>query len=285
MLTVTDTDSLRSYIHAWREAGERVAFVPTMGNLHEGHLQLVDAARSQASRVVVSIFVNPAQFGPNEDFAAYPRTPEQDSELLAARRADLLYMPGVDSMYPGGEGAMTRVEPPEALTNILCGASRPGHFSGVATVVTKLLNQVQPDVAVFGEKDFQQLLVIRRVVADLDLPVAIVGVPTVREADGLAMSSRNRYLDSDERVQAAQLSAILREMAGRLQQGERDFAALEAAAAAQLRRAGFVPDYVSIRCATDLTTPGRGDTALVILAAARLGEARLIDNLQLDLSN
>ncbi|MGD8514480.1 MAG: pantoate--beta-alanine ligase [Granulosicoccaceae bacterium] len=285
MLTVTDADNLQAQIRTWREAGERVAFVPTMGNLHEGHLCLVDAAREQAGRVVVSIFVNPTQFGPNEDFAAYPRTPEQDSELLAARGVDLLYMPGVDTMYPGGEAAMTRVEPPEALSNILCGASRPGHFSGVATVVTKLLNQVQPDVAVFGEKDFQQLLVLRRVVADLDLPVEIVGVPTVREADGLAMSSRNRYLDSDERVQAVQLPATLREVAGRLQRGERDFATLEEDAAAQLRRAGFTPDYVSIRRAEDLTTPGRGDTALVILAAAQLGEARLIDNLQLDLSN
>jgi pantoate--beta-alanine ligase len=285
MITVTNCNSLRAQIRAWREAGERIAFVPTMGNLHEGHLQLVDVARQRADRVVVSIFVNPIQFGPNEDFAAYPRTPEQDSDLLAARQTDLLYMPDVDTMYPGGEAAITRVVPPEALTNILCGASRPGHFSGVATVVTKLFNQVQPDLAVFGEKDFQQLLVIRRVVEDLDLPITIIGVPTVREADGLALSSRNRYLDEDERTRASRLPATLQAMAARLQQGERDFATLETMAEQELRDAGFEPDYVSIRRAADLITPARGDNSLVILAAAQLGKARLIDNLQLDLSN
>lgn len=284
MLTITSIEQLRAQLDTWRAAGERIALVPTMGNLHDGHLQLVDVARAEARRVVVSIFVNPLQFGPGEDFASYPRSPARDSELLAGRGVDLLFMPGVDEIYPNGEAAMTRVEPPEALANILCGASRPGHFVGVVTVVCKLFNLVQPELAVFGEKDFQQLLVIRRMVEDLDMPIRIIAVPTVREADGLAMSSRNRYLAPAERQQAASLAATLARVVDRLQAGERDFAGLEAAAEQMLREAGFLPEYVSIRRRNDLTTPARGDRALVVLAAARLGAARLIDNRCLDLA-
>jgi pantoate--beta-alanine ligase len=255
-----------------------------MGNLHAGHLGLMARGREVADRVVASIFVNPLQFGPSEDFAAYPRTLETDAVRLAEAGVDLLFAPTVEVMYPQGQEALTRIEVP-GLSDILCGASRPGHFSGVATVVNKLFNQVQPDAAVFGQKDWQQLMVIRRMVADLDMPVEIIGVPTRREDDGLAMSSRNGYLSEQERQQAPQLFATLQAMAARLQTGERDFAAIEAEGGASLEAAGLKPDYLSIRRATDLVLPTDGDTDLVILAAAYLGRARLIDNLPLGLMN
>ncbi len=280
METVTNTEALRSRVAAWRRDGLRVGFVPTMGNLHQGHLALVRRAREAADRVVVSIFVNPFQFGPNEDYDSYPRTPERDADLLQEEGADLLFLPAVETMYPRGTRQVTRVEVP-GISDELCGASRPGFFVGVATVVAKLFNLVQPDLAVFGEKDYQQLVVIRRMVADLCFPIEILGVPTVREADGLAMSSRNAYLTPEERAVAPELQRSLRQAADRLLAGERDFAAIEAAAARRLDQAGFRTDYVSIRRAEDLAPPAPADRDFVILAAAWLGpRARLIDNIR-----
>lgn len=278
MQTVHTIAELRARVAAWKRAGERVAFVPTMGNLHRGHLHLVERARELAPRTVASIFVNPTQFGPNEDFAGYPRTLEDDSRQLAAVGLDLLFAPRVAEMYPRPLDEMTRVTVPE-LSGILCGASRPIHFRGVATVVSKLFNMAQPDVALFGEKDWQQLMVIRRLVADLDFPVEIVGVPTVREADGLAMSSRNGYLTAEERAIAPTLYATLVASAERLRAGERDYARLANEAEMRLAAVGFRPDYFEVRRADDLQPPATGDADLRILAAAWLGRARLIDNL------
>lgn len=282
MQTLTTIAEVRTTIAAWRKAGERIAFVPTMGNLHAGHLCLIERARQLADRVVASIFVNPLQFGQGEDFAAYPRTLAQDQHKLSAAGTDLLFAPTEQEMYPQGRGGLTFVEVP-ALSAELCGAFRPGHFRGVATVVSKLFNIVQPDVAVFGEKDYQQLLVIRHMVRDLNLPVTIIGQATVREHDGLAMSSRNGYLKQDERLLATEIYATLNAAAIRLQQGERDYAAIEQTAATRLRQAGFQPDYVAVRRAADLQPPAAGEKALVVLAAARLGKTRLIDNLLINL--
>ena len=272
---------LRAQVTAWKRAGERVAFVPTMGNLHPGHIRLVERARELASRTVASIFVNPMQFGANEDYAGYPRTLENDGRQLEAAGLDLLFAPPLTEIYPRPLEQMTQVAVPE-LSAVLCGISRPTHFNGVTTVVTKLFNQVQPDVAVFGEKDWQQLLLIRRMVIDLDMPVEIVGVPIVREADGLAMSSRNGYLSVQERAIAPTLYAILQATAERLQKGERDYAGLEAEAKMRLAAASFRPDYVEIRGSNDLQRPTEETQAisdLRIFAAAWLGRARLIDNL------
>jgi pantoate--beta-alanine ligase len=275
--TLTDLAALRGAVARFRAAGERVAVVPTMGNLHRGHLALVARARAEAERVVVTVFVNPTQFGPGEDFAAYPRTPAADAGVLAAAGCDLLFLPPVAEVYPAGEAGATRVEVP-GLSTILCGAFRPGHFAGVTSVVTRLFNMVGPDVAVFGDKDYQQLTIIRRMVRDLHLPVRIVGLPTVREPDGLALSSRNQYLTPAERAVAPRLAAVLGEVATGLGAGRRDFGALEADAQAALVAAGFRPDYVAIRGATDLGDPAAADADLVVLAAAWLGRARLIDN-------
>jgi pantoate--beta-alanine ligase len=272
---------LRQRVAAWRRSGARVAFVPTMGNLHLGHLTLVRVARTQADRTVASIFVNPLQFGPREDLAAYPRTLERDREMLAAEGTDLLFAPAVEAVYPRGQEAQTRVEVP-GLSGILCGASRPGHFTGVATVVCELFNMVQPDLAVFGEKDFQQLLVIRRMTEDLSLPVEIQGVPTVREADGLALSSRNGYLTADERGRASAIYRALQAARDRLVEGTA-MDAVEAAGREVLSRAGLVPDYFSVRRSEDLAEPQVADRELVVLAAAHLGKARLIDNLRVSL--
>ncbi len=277
MQTVHRIAELRAQVMAWKRAGEQVAFVPTMGNLHRGHIHLVECARELAPRTVASIFVNPMQFGPSEDFAAYPRTLDADSRQLETAGLDLLFAPGVTEVYPRPLEQMTQVTVPE-LPTVLCGASRPTHFSGVTTVVSKLFNMVQPDIAVFGEKDWQQLVIIRRMATDLDMPVAIVGVPTVREPDGLALSSRNGYLSAEERAIAPTLYATLRATAERLRAGERDFAALEAEAKAQLASAGFRPDYFEIRRPDDLQRPNLEDAELRIFAAAWLGRARLIDN-------
>ena len=282
MLTEHTVAELRQRIKRWRDIHQRMALVPTMGNLHAGHLALVKRARELAERVVVSIFVNPMQFGPKEDFGAYPRTPEADRLQLAVNGVDLLFTPEVDEMYPGGMQDVSRVEVP-VLSGTLDGASRPGHFTGVATVVAKLFNMVQPDVAIFGEKDYQQLLVIRRMTADLCMPVEIMGHPTVREPDGLAMSSRNQYLSKSERGQAPLLNYVLRETVLALRAGERDFAALQQQAMQRLDQGGFRADYVEIRQADSLTVPGAGDTRFVVLGAAQLGKARLIDNVTLDL--
>ena len=278
MQTVHHIAELRAQVAAWKRAGERVALVPTMGNLHRGHLCLVERVRELAPRTVASIFVNPTQFGPNEDFAGYPRTLADDGRQLEAAGLDLLFAPEVTAIYPRPLAEMTQVSVP-GLSQLLCGANRPVHFGGVATVVAKLFNLVQPDVAVFGEKDWQQLVIIRRMTADLDLPVEIIGVPTVREVDGLAMSSRNGYLSAEERAMSPILYATLQAAAERWRAGERDSAALENAARAQLAAAGFRPDYVEIRRADDLQRPEENDAEVRIFAAAWLGRARLIDNL------
>lgn len=269
---------VRDQIAVWRRAGQKIAFVPTMGNLHAGHLALVTAAKSRAECVVVSIFVNPLQFGPNEDFAKYPRTLEADTNVLRGAGADLLFLPEVGEIYPQGQKAATKVEVPE-VSEGLCGVFRPGHFAGVATVVAKLFNIVQPDVALFGKKDYQQLQVIRRMVADLCFPIEIIGLDTVREVNGLAMSSRNGYLSVAEREQAAALYRSLKQAVDRLRAGDRDYARIEAAGLAELQAQGFRPDYFSIRRADNLAAPEVG-VPLVVLAAAWLGKTRLIDNIE-----
>ena len=279
METVTTIAAVRERVARWRREGQRVAFVPTMGNLHAGHISLIELARQRGDRFIASIFVNPMQFGPNEDFAHYPRTPTKDESMLAAAGCDLMFMPDVAEIYPEGSDHGTRVVVPE-LASVLDGEFRPGHFDGVATVVAKLFQIVVPDIAVFGEKDFQQLTIIRRMVADLSIPVEIVGAPTVREADGLAMSSRNQYLTADERKTAPQIHAALSRAVKRLAAGETDFAAIESAETEALKRAGFRPDYFSVRDAKTLAAPGAESRHLVVLVAARLGKARLIDNLQ-----
>jgi pantoate--beta-alanine ligase len=279
MKTVNEASPLREELAAWRQHGERIALVPTMGNLHEGHLALVRAARARADRVVVSIFVNPTQFVPGEDYDRYPRTPQRDARMLESENTDLLFMPSVEQMYPRGLANTTRVQVPE-LDSILCGEFRPGHFTGVATIVSKLFNLVQPDVAVFGDKDFQQLLVIRWMVEDLRMPIEILGVPTVREPDGLAKSSRNGYLSGVERVQAPLLHQTLQETAAAIAAGEVNYAGLETRAMNRLSERGFKPQYVAIRAATDLRPAQTDDQVLVLLAAAILGTTRLIDHLE-----
>lgn len=280
MQRASDAAELRAIVHSLRTHGAgRVAFVPTMGALHDGHLALVKTAREHADAVVVSIFVNPLQFGVGEDFNRYPRQIERDAALLESVGADLLFLPSVDSLFPHGQAAQSRVEVP-GLSDILCGASRPGHFVGVSTIVSKLFNLVQADLAVFGEKDFQQLAIIRRMVADLNFPLEIIGQPTTREADGLAMSSRNAYLSDDERKRAPVLYSTLKLMAEQLHLGRVDFAQLEAEGRAALLLSGFVPDYVAIRRVEDLAEPGLAEDALVVLVAARLGQTRLIDNIR-----
>jgi pantoate--beta-alanine ligase len=269
---------LRAQVRAWRAAGETVGFTPTMGSLHEGHLSLVRLAHERARRVVASVFVNPTQFGPNEDFDAYPRDEARDAALLASVGCDLLFAPAAAEMYPQGFATSIAVS---GVTEPLDGAARPGHFGGVATVVTKLLNQCGPDVAVFGEKDYQQLQVIRRLVRDLDLPVEIVGAPTARAEDGLALSSRNAYLSATEREIAPTLACTLAEVCARLRAGAR-IDATEAWAEEALIEAGFRKvDYVEVRAAEDLARLGPGPLAgqARVLSAAFLGKTRLIDNM------
>jgi len=276
MESVVHPDELRVKVNEWRRRGERIAFVPTMGNLHAGHGNLATQARKQADRVVASIFVNPLQFGPNEDFAAYPRTPNEDRALLESLQVDLLFVPEVADMYPRGQEATAIVQVPD-LDSILCGAFRPGHFTGVATIVTKLLNLVQPDLAFFGEKDFQQLMIIRRAVTDLCMPIEIVGVPTIRESDGLAMSSRNRYLTKEQRALAPRIYQELDKARRAIEGGERNFAAVEKIGFDALKSSGFTPDYFSVHDAATLGPPTTS-AQVVILTAARTGRARLIDN-------
>ncbi len=278
MLTVDQLDALRSTLQAWRQAGQRIAFVPTMGNLHEGHQSLVRLARERADRVVVSVFVNPTQFGPNEDFGRYPRTPEADAEGLSAAGCDLLWLPSVQTMYPYGVEHTVRIGVPQ-VTDSLEGAHRPGHFDGVATVVARLFNQVGPDIAVFGRKDYQQLAVIRYLVRDLAFPVELVAAPTRREADGLAMSSRNQYLSQIERARAVEIHRCLQWMRQAAQAGEAR-ETIEAEAADRLVAAGFAVDYAALR-RPDLSLPAAGEGGeRVALIAARLGRTRLIDNLE-----
>lgn len=278
MITVGEVGELRAQVESWRRGGN-VAFVPTMGNLHAGHLSLIRAAHKVADRVVASIFVNPMQFGEGEDFDSYPRTLARDSEMLAGEGTDLLFAPSVEVMYPKARAEQTRVEVP-GLSDLLCGTCRPGHFVGVSTVVCKLFNMVQPDIALFGNKDYQQLMVIRRMAEDLAMPVQIIGVETMRESNGLAMSSRNGYLSEDERAIAPVLYRVLSGVAQTLREGSQDFAGLQAQAAQELDANGLRTDYVAIRRAADLLEPAAGEDELVILAAAFLGRARLIDNIE-----
>lgn len=276
-LVMRQVDDLRERVGRWRRSGQRIALVPTMGNLHDGHLSLVRHARAQAEKVIVSIFVNPLQFGEGEDFESYPRTLEEDRAKLATVAADAVFHPAVEEMYPDGTPMVTEVRL-HALEKVLCGEHREGHFAGVATVVTKLFGLVQPDVAVFGRKDYQQLTLIRRMVRDLSIPVRVVAGDTVREADGLAMSSRNRYLDARQRARAPALNATLRDLAARLGDVVDDVAGACSAAQVRLAEAGFEPDYVRILDAETLTPPSDKTSRVVIAGAGHLGRARLIDN-------
>jgi pantoate--beta-alanine ligase len=281
MQTVQDAPALRAAIRGWRSKGQTVGFVPTMGNLHAGHQSLVRLARARADRVVASVFVNPTQFGPAEDFERDPRTLVHDQAALADEGCDLLFAPEVATIYPYGAEFSASLRVPQ-ITAMLEGAHRPGHFDGVATVVCKLFNLVNPDLAVFGQKDFQQLKVIERMVRDLSLPVKVIAAPILRADDGLALSSRNQYLSVQERAQAPLIHDTLLKIRELLHQGH-PWRAVEQVAEARLVRAGFVPDYAAIRRAEDLAEPEDGQReGLVALIAARLGDTRLIDNLLLD---
>jgi len=277
MLTVSSVEALRDQIRQWKQQGNSIGFVPTMGNLHAGHLGLIDRAKQSADKVVASIFVNPTQFGPNEDFERYPRTLDKDSEYLIQHHTDLLFTPSVETMYGKGDQTMM-VHVPDELNNMLCGLSRAGHFDGVATVVGKLFNQVQPDIAVFGQKDFQQLVVIRQMVKDLAFPIEIIGHETAREVDGLAMSSRNNYLTEQERQLAPRLQSALTELIERVKIHAVNAEAAIKNMTEELDQAGFSIEYVEIRRQSDLKIPETGDKLLIALVAAKLGRTRLIDN-------
>jgi pantoate--beta-alanine ligase len=280
MHIVHTVSELHAALEPWRKARENIAFVPTMGNLHAGHVSLVDKARELGECVVASVFVNPLQFGPNEDFDKYPRTLEADCKLLKKAQTDVVWAPSVQDMYPGGFPPATTVSVNGPLTEILCAPFRPGHFTGVATVVNILFNRVAPDIAVFGEKDYQQLAVIRQMVADLGLSIRVVGAPTLREADGLAMSSRNQYLSADERKRSARLHETLQWVAGELKSGRRDYAMLSQQGQARLVKAHFNPQYLEVR-ASDLAAPTDKTRDFVVLTAAFMGTTRLIDNVQI----
>ncbi|KFD20682.1 pantoate--beta-alanine ligase [Tatumella ptyseos ATCC 33301] len=277
MLIIETPAALQEEISRLRRKNLRIALVPTMGNLHDGHLRLIATARAHADIVVASIFVNPMQFDKPEDLSRYPRTFREDSEKLEQHRTDILFVPGVSAIYPQGTDDQTFVEVP-GLSGLLEGASRPGHFRGVTTIVSKLFNMVRPDVACFGEKDFQQLLVIRKMVADLGYPIEIIGVPTVRAPDNLALSSRNGYLTPEERNKAPYLSQVMNTLADQLTAGQTDISTLIAEAGSQLREYGFTPDNIAI-CDSETLQPLTSDSRnAVILMAAWLGDARLIDN-------
>ncbi len=280
MQTFTRIDEIREALSYEKRHGRTIGFVPTLGNLHKGHMALIKAAKAQADIVVASVFVNPMQFAANEDLDAYPRTLEADQQKLVQEGADYLFAPTAREMYP--EGVSTQIIIP-VLSNILCGASRPGHFTGVATICTKLFNIVQPDVSMFGEKDFQQLTIIRHMVEDLCIPVKIVGIQTGRAEDGLALSSRNTYLTAEERQSAPVLYQCLKETREAIEGGERDFYQLEQQANTRLEQAGFKPDYYHVMNRETLEPPNSSDKQLIVLAAAQLGKSRLIDNLQIDL--
>lgn len=282
MKTFATNKLLRNAIRLEKRAGKTVAFVPTMGNLHEGHMQLVRKARQLADVVVVSIFVNPLQFGANEDLGNYPRTLAEDKQKLFAEGVNYLFYPGVEEIYPEGLDKQCRVTVPE-LSETLCGASRPGHFTGVATVVSKLFNIVQPDSAVFGKKDFQQLAIIEKMVEDLCMPIDIVGIETARDVDGLALSSRNGYLSKQERAIAPFIHATLQELREAVACGFDNYVDLEKHAREKLKSVGFEPDYVSVRDARTLKEVNPYTEQIVILAAAKLGKTRLIDNVSITL--
>lgn len=279
MQTAHTVSQVREVVRGWHREGLSVGFVPTMGNLHSGHISLVREALARCDKVVVSIFVNPTQFGPNEDFDRYPRTLDADAAQLVDAGADLLFAPSVEEMYPLGQN-QTWVDVSQ-LGDYLCGASREGHFRGVTTVVSKLFNIVQPDVAVFGEKDFQQLAILRRMCEELLFPIKIVGAPTSREDDGLARSSRNGFLSDSERKLAPSIYARLQDLRTEIEQGKRDFRALEQHYSDALNQAGFQVDYLTIAEARSLAPAAKNDTHLVIAVAAKLGQTRLIDNVSL----
>ncbi|ELN2735999.1 pantoate--beta-alanine ligase [Pluralibacter gergoviae] len=277
MLIIETLPLLRQHIRRLRQEGKRIALVPTMGNLHDGHMKLVDEARARADVVVVSIFVNPMQFDRPDDLARYPRTLQEDSEKLNKRKVELVFAPAPAEVYPQGTDSQTYVEVP-GISTMLEGASRPGHFRGVSTIVSKLFNMVQPDIACFGEKDYQQLALIRKMVADMGYDIEIVGVPIVRAKDGLALSSRNGYLTSDQRKIAPGLNKVMTEVADKLQAGERELEEIIALAAQALNEKDFRADDIQIRDADTLLELGEGSRRAVILMAAWLGQARLIDN-------
>jgi pantoate--beta-alanine ligase len=282
MQRVNSVAEIRSLVRTWRNAGDKIVLVPTMGNLHEGHMALFRQAYKHGKRLIVSSFVNPMQFGPSEDFERYPRTPEVDGEVLTRSGCDALFSPEVNEVYPRGLAFATRVLVP-GFSEVLCGEFRPGHFEGVASVVARLFSMVEPDFAVFGEKDYQQLQVIRRMVADLYLPVEVVTAPTVRAPDGLALSSRNVYLTEDEREVAPRLYAELLRVATAIDtddESAKDLQALETEARRNLRAAGFKIEYFTVRSANTLLMPSLSESELVVLAAARLGRTRLIDNVR-----
>ena len=278
MDTVISLHDLRQQVLSWRKQGLTVGFVPTMGNLHAGHLSLVTEAKKRADKVVVSIFVNPLQFNDKADLSAYPRTLEADTQQLASTSCDIVFTPTVDTVYPNGMADQSKVIVPK-VGDRLCGRHRPGHFDGVATVVSKLLNMIAPDYAIFGEKDYQQLLLIKKLIQDLNMPVEIIGSETHREQSGLAMSSRNQYLSDAEREVAAEIYQTLQSIKQQLKQGEQNFSQLCQQAEQKLKEKGFVPDYVEICRETDLMPANHQDKALRVLIAAQLGSARLIDNI------
>lgn len=278
MQIVDSVSALRAQIKSWRHQHQTIAFVPTMGNLHQGHLSLVVKAREHADKVVTSVFINPLQFDNKADLSAYPRTLEDDIRQLTSIDCDLVFTPTVDVMYPHGMASHTMINV-SGMDDKLCGLERPGHFDGVATIVAKFFNMVQADIAIFGEKDYQQLLLIKKMVNDFNLPIEIIGCPIHREQNGLAMSSRNQYLTLPQREQAAGLYQTLLEVQRQLESGEQDFNELQKIAVEQLQNLGFSPDYVDIRRASDLEQATTNDKALRILAAAHLGKARLIDNI------
>lgn len=282
MQIVNTIKTLVTTIKHWKQLGLRIAFVPTMGNLHQGHLKLITQAKDQADKVVVSIFVNPTQFGLGEDFSSYPRTEQQDSELLETHNVDVLFLPKVNEMYkPDAKTIISVTE----LSDLHCGASRGGHFNGVATIVCKLFNLVQPDVALFGEKDYQQLAIIRAMIEDLNILVQIKSVPTVRETDGLAMSSRNSYLTKEQRAVAPILHQTLRQAYHQIITKQLDFEQIEQQQRKVLNDVGFIVDYFSICHANTLLAAKQEDDEVVILAAAKLGKTRLIDNIHFKINN
>lgn len=280
MKVVDSIASLRALIGEWKRQGSSVGFVPTMGNLHDGHLKLVKRAKAHNDKVIISIFVNPMQFGANEDLDAYPRTIEDDKAKLIGEGADAVFLPSVQDMYPAGLDVQTFVEVP-GISDVLCGASRPGHFRGVATVVSKLFNMVQPDDAFFGEKDFQQLQVIRTMVRDLSMAVTVHGVPTEREASGLAMSSRNGYLSAEEKAKACLIYQAMQKMKLAIEQGDTNFTDIENNTISELEKEGFKNDYVKVVNAKTFMPAASNDTHLVIVVALFMGTTRLIDNLQI----
>lgn len=279
MDVLESVDALRSKVQKWREAGLTIGFVPTMGNLHAGHLSLVEEARQKSDKVIVSVFVNPLQFGPNEDFDRYPRTFEADKSLLQQYQADAVFCPSVNEMYPHGQ-TQTLVTAPERMTGILEGEKRPGHFDGVTTVVAKLFNMVQPDIAVFGQKDFQQFAVLQQMVEDLAMPITLIRAPIVRSEVGLALSSRNQYLTESQRLIAPKLFVALQSIEMAIQSGNRNYESLCQSAVQQVISDGFDSvDYIQVLNSVSLEPPGVDDRSLVIVAAAKLGNTRLLDNI------